>query len=232
MLHIILVFRQTSLLYVMTDSSYRYPEGKIIIFAKEPIAGKVKTRLARSIGDEAALQFHEKMLRHTLEMVCRYKLAVVELHISGNPDNPLIQSLSREFNISIYSQKGDDIGEKMFFALEQSLENSNYSVLIGTDCPVMGVDYLSNALTALLRGQDVVLGPAEDGGYVLVGTRNIKKGWFHDISWGSHHVMEQSRQKMKSSGAKLEELQALWDVDKIEDLQRWERHNGALYIDS
>ena len=212
--------------HVMTNNSYRYPQGKILIFAKEPVAGKVKTRLARSIGEAAALQFHEQMLRHTLEMVCRYQLAVVELHISGNSEHPLIQSLSKEFNISVYSQKGGDLGEKMFFALEQSLENSNYSVLIGTDCPVMDVDYLSNALTALFRGQDVVLGPAEDGGYVLVGTSNVKKDWFDDISWGSHHVIEQSRQKMKASGARLEELQTLWDVDQIEDLQRWELHNA------
>lgn len=206
----------------MTNYNYRYPEGKIIIFAKEPVMGKVKTRLARGIGEAAALQFHEIMLRRTMEMVCQYNLAAVELHVSGNPYHPLIQSLSAEFNITVYSQKGDDLGEKMFFALEQSLGNSNYSVLIGTDCPAMGVDYLSNALTALVRGQDAVIGPAEDGGYVLIGTRNIKKDWFSDISWGSSQVMEQSRSKMQASGAKIEELQTLWDVDQIEDLQRWQ----------
>ena len=206
----------------MTNSNYRYPQGKIIVFAKEPVLGKVKTRLARAIGETAALQFHEKMLRQTMEMVCEYNLAAVELHVTGNPDHPLFQSLSLEFHVSVHQQKGDDLGEKMFFALEQSLGNSNYSVLIGTDCPIMGVEYLSNALTALVRGQDAVIGPAEDGGYVLIGARTIKKDWFRDISWGSSKVMQQSRSKMQASGAKLEELQTLWDVDHIDDLQRWQ----------
>jgi rSAM/selenodomain-associated transferase 1 len=220
--HTILGFRQTSSLCVMTNYNYRYPEGKIIIFAKEPVLGKVKTRLARGIGETAALQFHENMLRHTIAMVCEYRLAIVELHVSGNPNHPVFQSLSHEFDVSVHEQHGEDLGEKMFFALEQSLGNSNYSVLIGTDCPVMGVDYLSNALTALLRGQDAVIGPAEDGGYVLIGTRNIKKVWFSDVSWGSRKVLQQSLSKMQASGAKIEKLQTLWDVDKIEDLQRWQ----------
>ena len=206
----------------MTNSYYLYPQGKIIVFAKEPVLGKVKTRLARDIGEIAALQFHEEMLRQTMEMVCEYNLAAVELHVTGNPDHPLFQLLSLEFNVSVHEQKGKNLGEKMFFALEQSLGNSNYSVLIGTDCPIMGVDYLSNALTALVRGQDAVIGPAEDGGYVLIGTRKIKKDWFQGVLWGSSQVMQQSRSKMLASGAKLEELQTLWDVDKIDDLQRWQ----------
>lgn len=217
-----MAFLQISWLCAMTNHNFRYPEGKIIVFAKEPVLGKVKTRLARAIGEAGALQFHEDMLRHTLEMVCQYNLASVELHVSGNPDHPLIQSLSSEFNIAVYAQKGEDLGEKMFFALEQSLGNSNYSVLIGTDCPVMGVDYLFKALKALARGQDAVIGPAEDGGYVLIGARKINKNWFSDISWGSSEVMEQSRSKIQSYGARIEELQTLWDVDQIEDLQRWQ----------
>lgn len=221
MRRIFLVFQPISWHYDMTEQEYRYPAGKIIVFAKEPVMGKVKTRLAGSIGDEAALQFHQQMLRDTLEMACKYRLATVELHVSGNPDHPLIQSLAKQYEIRVCAQQGRDLGEKMFFALEQSLVNSNYCVLIGTDCPAMGVDYLANALTALGRGQDAVLGPAEDGGYVLIGVRKIQQDWFCDIPWGSHHVLQRSRQKMISSGVQIEELQTLWDVDQIEDFQRW-----------
>jgi len=205
----------------MTEQGYRYPAGKIIVFAKEPVAGKVKTRLASSIGDEAALQFHQQMLRDTLEMACSCHLAAVELHVSGNPGHPLIQSLAKQYEIRVCAQQGSDLGEKMFFSLEQSLASSSYCVLIGTDCPVMNVDYLANAFSALVRGQDAVLGPAEDGGYVLIGARRVQQDWFSDIPWGSHHVLERSRQKMIGSGIQLEELQTLWDVDQIEDLQRW-----------
>ncbi len=206
----------------MTDKDYKYPSAKIIIFAKAPVEGKVKTRLASTIGDQAALRFHEEMLEYTLEMVCKNGLANVELHVSGNPDHPLIQTLARQYDIVVRPQQGSDLGERMYHALEQSLLNSHYCILIGTDCPAMDVDYLANALTALLRGQDAVLGPAEDGGYVLIGARQPDKDWFSDIAWGTAHVLEQSRRKIMAGGARLEELQTLWDVDRIADFQRWQ----------
>jgi rSAM/selenodomain-associated transferase 1 len=207
--------------------NFKYPSAKILVFAKAPVEGKVKTRLASSIGDLAALRFHEQMLERTLEMVCRYKLATVELHVSGNPDHPVIRSLAKQHGIIVKRQQGSDLGERMHYALEQSLIDSRYSVLIGTDCPEMNVDYLANAFTALVRGQDAVLGPAEDGGYVLIGARQLDRGWFSDIAWGSHHVLEQSRKKIMANGAQLEELQALWDVDQIADFERWQLQSGV-----
>jgi len=206
---------------------FKYPSAKILVFAKAPVEGKVKTRLASSIGDEAALRFHVLMLERTLEMVCKYKLASVELYISGNPDHPLIQSLAKQYGIIVRPQQGSDLGERMYHALQQSLHGSRYCVLIGTDCPAMNVDYLANALTALVRGQDVVLGPAEDGGYVLIGAQRLSRDWFSDIVWGSRNVFEQSRQKIMANGAQLEELQTLWDVDQIADFQRWQGQTGT-----
>ena len=211
----------------MINKDFKYPSATILVFAKAPVEGKVKTRLASSIGDEAALRFHEQMLERTLEMVCEYKLASVELHVSGSPDHPLIQSLAKQHGIVVRPQQGSDLGERMYYALEQSLLGSRYCILIGTDCPAMNVDYLANALTALVRGQDVVLGPAEDGGYVLIGARQLSRDWFSDIAWGSRQVLEQSRQKIMAKGVQLEELQTLWDVDKITDFQRWQLQTGT-----
>ncbi len=210
----------------MINKDFKYPSTKILVFAKAPEEGKVKTRLASSIGDKAALSFHEQMLERTLETVCKYKLASVELHVSGNTDHSLIQSLAIQYDIIVRAQYGSDLGERMYYALEQSLLGCRYCVLIGTDCPAMNVDYLANAFTALIRGQDVVLGPAEDGGYVLIGVRQASRDWFNDIAWGSRHVLEQSRQKILANGAQLEELQTLWDVDQITDFQRWQLQTG------
>lgn len=211
----------------MIKTGFKYPSAKIIVFAKAPVEGAVKTRLARSIGDQAALCFHEQMLERTLEMACEYKLASVELHVSGNPDHPLIQSLAKQHGIVVRPQQGSDLGERMYHALEQSLPGCRYCVLIGTDCPEMNVDYLANAFTALTRGQDVVLGPAEDGGYVLIGARQLSRDWFSDIAWGSRQVLVQSRQKIMADGAQLEELHTLWDVDRIADFQRWQLQMGS-----
>jgi len=210
----------------VASTEYKYPSATIIVFAKAPEAGKVKTRLASSIGDLKALRFHEQMIARTLEMACKYNLARVELHVSGNTTHPLIQYLAREHGIIVKAQQGKDLGERMHFALEQALISTQYCVLIGTDCPAMNVDYLASALTALTRGQDAVLGPAEDGGYVLIGARKLSRDWFCDIVWGGCHVLEQSRKKIKEYGAQLEELQTLWDVDHIEDFERWQLQAG------
>lgn len=205
----------------MTKRTYRYPAGKIIIFAKEPVAGRVKTRLAREIGDEAALRIHQKMVIDTVEMASQSALAKLELHVSGDLQHPLFQSIAEQKGIQVYLQQGSNLGERMFSALNESLDNASYSVLIGTDCPVMSADYIEQAFGALVQGQDVIIGPAEDGGYVLIGASRVEASWFNNIDWGSQRVLEQSRQALISSAARFLELQPLWDIDHIGDLNRW-----------
>ena len=109
----------------------------------------------------------------------------------------------------------------MFSALNLSLGDARYCILIGTDCPVMSADYLEQAFHALDQGLDVVIGPAEDGGYVLIGASRVEVSWFNNIDWGSQRVLEQSRQALISSAASFQELQPLWDIDQIGDLNRW-----------
>ena len=110
---------------------------------------------------------------------------------------------------------------KYLYAFQQSLDHGGYCLLIGTDCPVMTTDYLACALDNLEQRQDVVLGPSEDGGYVLIGARQVQRSWFTGIPWGSHDVLERSRQKIIASGMRYAELQPLWDIDHMQDLQRW-----------
>ncbi len=215
------VFLQTGLLCIMVKPAYRYPVGKILIFAKEPVLGKVKTRLASSIGDDGAVRVHIEMLRNTVEMACDSDLATVELYVSGNKNHSLFQTLAKQYRITVYQQRGKDLGERMFYALQQSLIDGGYCLLIGTDCPIMTTDYLVSAFDFLEQKRDVVLGPSEDGGYVLLGARHVQKSWFCGIPWGGHSVLELSRQKLIASDVRYAELQPLWDIDHIEDLQRW-----------
>lgn len=221
MRRISLGFQWTSFVYAMANGPYRYSAGRIIVFAKEPVAGHVKTRLARDIGDEAALHIHQKMVNETIKMASQSALAKLELHVSGNLQHPLFQSIAEQQGIPVYLQQGSNLGEKMFSALNESLDNASYSVLIGTDCPVMSADYIEQAFHALDQGQDVVIGPAEDGGYVLIGASRVESSWFNNIDWGSQRVLEQSRQALISSAASFQELQPLWDIDHIGDLNRW-----------
>jgi rSAM/selenodomain-associated transferase 1 len=189
------------------------------------VVGKVKTRLASSIGNDAAVKIHIEMLKNTVEMACDSYLAKVELHVSGNKNHSLFQALVRQYGITVHLQRGKDLGERMFYALQHSLDNGGYCLLIGTDCPVMTTDYLASALDILEQRQDVVLGPSEDGGYVLIGARQVQISWFSDIPWGGHHVLELSRQKIIASGTSYRELQPLWDIDRIQDLRRWRLQN-------
>ena len=92
----------------------------------------------------------------------------------------------------------------------------------------MTADYLKQAFHILEKGMDAVIGPAEDGGYVLIGASRIDISWFNNIDWGSQHVLAQSRQRLTANNARYEELQQLWDVDHIDDLHRWRLTSSTL----
>ncbi|MGB5766335.1 MAG: TIGR04282 family arsenosugar biosynthesis glycosyltransferase [Arenicellales bacterium] len=205
----------------MAEDQFTYPTGKIIVFAREPVEGSVKTRLARSIGDQEALRIYQKMVNKTVAMVARSGVAELEIYVSGDIEHPMFQSLADQYGIPIRSQTGKDLGERMFHALRQSLHYASYCILIGTDCPVMTAAYLKQAFCVLEKGLDAVLGPAEDGGYVLIGASRVDISWFIGIDWGSQNVLAQSLQKLAAGEASYEQLQPLWDVDEIEDLHRW-----------
>lgn len=212
----------------MAEHQFSSPTGKILVFAREPIVGNVKTRLARSIGDQAALQFHQEIVTKTVEMAANSGLAELELHVSGNMEHPFFRTLADQYGMRICLQEGNDLGEKMFYALKQSLDHASYCILIGTDCPVMTADYLQQAFNMLEKGLDAVIGPAEDGGYVLIGASRVDISWFNNIDWGSQHVLAQSRQRLTANNARYEELQQLWDVDHIDDLHRWRLSSSTL----
>jgi rSAM/selenodomain-associated transferase 1 len=212
----------------MAEHQFSSPAGKILVFAREPVAGHVKTRLARSIGDQAAVQFHQEIVTKTVDMAANSGLAELELHVSGNMEHPFFRSLADQYSMRICLQEGNDLGEKMFHALKKALDHASYCILIGTDCPVMTADYLKQAFHILEKGMDAVIGPAEDGGYVLIGASRIDISWFNNIDWGSQHVLAQSRQRLTASNARYEELQQLWDVDHIDDLHRWRLTSSTL----
>lgn len=212
----------------MVEHLFSYPAGKILIFAREPIQGRVKTRLASDIGDQAAMRIHQEMVNITTEMVSNSNLAEFELYVSGDTEHPFFKSLADQHGIRVRSQKGKDLGERMYHALKQSLNHASFCILIGTDCPVMTAEYLKQAFHALENGLDAVLGPAEDGGYVLIGASRVDASWFKNIEWGSQHVLAQSRERLKACNAIYEELQPLWDVDQIDDLHRWRLSSPTL----
>lgn len=198
-----------------SDSSNR----RLIIFSKAPVAGQVKTRLQPDIGPEACAELQERMIRKTLVTAIASSADRILLYTWPDTHHPLFQDLGKQHNISILSQSGDSLGERMSHALYQTLKTQGPVVLIGTDCPALTPTILDQCFDALEQGTDCVLVPAVDGGYVLIGMNRHHAEIFEDIDWGTEHVLEQTLERLKRSGPSYQCLPALNDIDTLSDLK-------------
>lgn len=190
----------------------------IAVFARAPELGKVKTRLTPALGAESALGLYTAMLDRTLSLIKVSELAPTSLWVTSNPSHEIFIRHCPEREI--YLQCGADLGQRMGHCVEELLSNpdTDYLVLIGTDCPALTKDYLQAALTALEGGQDCVLGPARDGGYVLIGLRRPLPALFQDIDWGTSRVLAQTLDRIARMELRLTLLEEQWDVDESADL--------------
>lgn len=207
----------------MTDApNWLYPASRILVFAKAPRAGQVKTRLAKAIGAEEAARVYGEWLRETVVRLHRARLAPLELW--GTPDtrHPLFQQLVDTTGIELHTQPNGDLGQRMHQVMRDTLACSESAVLIGSDCPVMQPDYVQRALAVMAAGVDTVLGPAEDGGYVLLGLRKVVEELFAGIPWSTGHVLQATRRQLRAMPRNSwAELETLWDIDRVEDYERW-----------
>lgn len=207
----------------MTDApNWLYPASRILVFAKAPRAGQVKTRLAKAIGAEEAAHVYGEWLRETVVRLHRARLAPLELW--GTPDtrHPLFQQLVDTTGIELHTQPNGDLGQRMHQVMGDTLACSESAVLIGGDCPVMQPDYVQRALAVMAAGVDTVLGPAEDGGYVLLGLRKVVEELFAGIPWSTGHVLQATRRQLRAMPRNSwAELETLWDIDRVEDYERW-----------
>ncbi len=199
----------------------RYPNAHILVFAKAPVAGEVKSRLAASIGQEQAAQIYSCMLQRTVMLVARAGLAPTSLVVSPDTTHPLFSIMEERFGLELQQQEGADLGERMHNALEDALGKAEYALLIGTDCPMLDEGYLEDALSRLDGGADVVIGPAEDGGYMLIGVRRVEPLLFSEISWSKPGVMATTRERCSEAGLTLQELEQRYDIDTYDDLLRF-----------
>jgi len=209
--------------------SYPFPDARLLIFAKAPVAGQCKSRLAAGIGDQAAAEVQEELIQHCLSEVCTRPLCPTELWCAPDCEHPLFQSLAAEFSLALFQQQGRELGQRMFHALSQQQVQAQATIIIGTDCPVLCRDDIESALLALNQNNDVVLGPAEDGGYVLIGLKQAEHRLFKDIDWGTADVYAQTVQACKSLGYRWHALKTLWDIDLEEDWHRYNRLKSISY---
>ncbi len=196
----------------------------LAIFAKAPMSGQVKTRLAPAIGLDAAARLHARMVTHTLELAHQAQLEAVTLWVWPQATDPRLIEQCHRLGISIAVQQGEDLGQRMAHACE----GAGPQIIIGADCPGITSRLLQLAASTLNAGADVVLTPAQDGGYVLIGLRQPQPELFRNIAWGSADVLNQTRTRIGELRLQAVEFESLWDVDRPEDLIRLQAEFPAL----
>lgn len=198
----------------------------LLVFAKAPVAGVSKTRLIPLLGAEGAARAHEELTEATLIMTAplartSHMRSRFALSLWGGSDHPQLELWSQRYDLPMHWQCEGDLGDRMLHALTYALSSeAGGAILVGSDCPVMTADYVDEAQQALDKA-DVVLGPAEDGGYVLIGCRRPYPEIFADIQWGSDAVLSQTIAKATALDLSVTLLGTLWDVDRPEDWQRY-----------
>ena len=198
-----------------------YPDAVILLFAKAPVAGKVNTRLIPYIGVQAATQLQDDLIQQRLSMLKQANLCAVSLMCSPDAQDDYFVHCKEQYPITLLEQSGADLGVRMFNGIKQALQQYKYCIVIGTDAPALDEVLISQAIERLKTGNEVVFVPAEDGGYVLVGLQQPYEFIFRDISWGSAEVMQQTRSKLKKNSISFNELATCWDIDRLEDYQRY-----------
>lgn len=206
----------------MTSSAPRPDAVRIAVFAKAPEPGAVKTRLAALLGPEGAAGLHAGLVRHALSTAVQARLGEVELWCAPDETHPFFTRCASEFGATLKRQEGADLGERMRHAFDASHARGTALVLIGSDCPALGAAHLREA-AAELRTHDLVIAPAEDGGYVLVGLAKPAPQLFDGVAWGTSAVMGQTRARIAAHAIRFKELATLWDVDRPEDYARLQR---------
>lgn len=197
----------------------RYPDSRILIFAKAPEPGRVKTRLIPVLGPEGAVGLHTQLLTGVVGRLASAAVARLELWCAPDPGFDLFRDLASAYGLALHRQEGRDLGERMLHAAGDALSRCRSLVLVGADCPLLDGRYVARALDAL-ADRDAVIGPAQDGGYVLLGLNRAAPELFRDMPWGEDRVTALTRGRMGALGWAWKELPTLWDVDSPGDLER------------
>jgi rSAM/selenodomain-associated transferase 2/rSAM/selenodomain-associated transferase 1 len=195
---------------------------RLIIFARHPQPGKTKTRLIPLLGPEGAAGLHRQLVRMTLDTaneLARHRWSAVELRTTGINTGTIITTNQR--GVRCTDQGEGDLGDRLERAAEEAFAaGSRRVVMIGSDCPSLSAELVSDAFVSL-DNHDVVIGPAADGGYYLIGLAQPRPDLFRDIPWGDPGVLQKTKEVAGRLGLRLKLLPVLQDIDTPDDLRQW-----------
>ena len=200
---------------------------RLIVFSRYPEPGKTKTRLASALGVEGAARLQREMAEHALSRaraLAAERPVGLEVHYEGGSAGRMAEWLGP--GLAYHRQVGGDLGARMENAFAEALRTGEEKVvLVGTDCPGITTTILRSAFN-LLASFDLVLGPARDGGYYLIGLRREAPELFRDVPWGTATVAARTLEAAAELGLRAVTVDPLVDVDHPEDLPVWEREAG------
>ncbi len=173
-----------------------YQDAVVLLFAKAPVEGEVNTRLIPDIGVKAATELQHDLIHDRLSMLTGARLFDVRLMCAPEENNEYFLQCGKQYPVTLFGQMGDDLGERMYAGISHALNNYKYCIVIGTDAPSLDIEVLKQVLERLQAGAEVVVVPAEDGGYVSIAMQQAYEFLFQGISWGSAEVMQQTRDKL------------------------------------
>jgi rSAM/selenodomain-associated transferase 2/rSAM/selenodomain-associated transferase 1 len=206
--------------------------GRLILMLKFPVPGTVKTRLIPALGAERACALHRALVAHTLAEVAAGAARAgisVEVRVGGAPDEGAARAWLGE-GFDIRGQGEGELGARLDRAVAAAFaEDAGGVVVIGGDCPDLTTGHIAAAFAALER-HDVVLGPATDGGYYLIGLRRPQPALFQGIRWGGETVLAQTVAAAQKSAMSVVQLTPLGDVDEPRDLALWARTAAARKV--
>jgi len=197
------------------------PFTAVVVFTRFPHSGRVKTRLAQTIGDEAALFFHKKCAEHTFSEIRKLKIRHYRYLFVTPEDNLAAAKKWAGRGFFCFHQAGGDLGERIKTALRTTLyHGANKAIILGTDAPDVSANLLQEA-QQVLDSHDMVIGPSRDGGYYLLGLKQMHDRLFEGISWSTASVLEQTLVRAERERLRVYRLPALGDIDTQDDLRQW-----------
>lgn len=196
----------------------------LLIFTRNPKLGKCKTRLAATIGEKAALEIYMILLEHTAEITKNLNCSK-EVHYT---DELSENDLWDNTNYTKYLQKGNDLGERMYNAFKSGFQQGYKKIIIiGSDIYDLNSETIEEAFKEM-ENSDFVIGPAEDGGYYLLGMKSLNKEIFFNKYWGTDKVLEDTLKNLSHKKVKL--LQTKNDIDLYEDIKNIDIFQSFLKI--
>ncbi len=201
----------------------------IVVFAKEPHAGRVKMRMSRALGPEKAAELYRCFIVDTLEMIRPLPVARKDLGYMPEDARDYFRELVAPFlDISTFAQQGDDVGERLQHAFQREISSgAEHIISIDTNAPTLPRRYIEEAFDSLHK-VDAVLGPTFEGGIYLVGSRLPTTVLFEGVPWGTPDVFRQMVFNVSSAGLSLKSLGPWYNVDTEHTCQFMKAHLNAL----